>query len=330
MEERFHYLFQRYLGNLCTHQELEEFFSIVHQSENDQQLRALVKKVYMELGEVTFNTTHVDETGRLVLTDPNWMTMEVQKSRRPRTKVGAILVAALVIIIAGGVWLTRPGTGNKKAAVASLTKKATNRSESKFVLLEDSTQVWLNAASTLEFPDQFDSRKREVFLTGEAFFDVKHAERLPFIIHTGNISTTVLGTAFNIKAYPGQKNIIISVSRGKVRITRNDGWETVLVRGQQLKLKEDGGESIEKNVAPGKIAGWQEGNIVFEDETLEDIIADMQRQYNVEIRIMLHSIADLKISTAFKREIGVEQALQVLCKLTDTELRKTDGVYIIQ
>jgi ferric-dicitrate binding protein FerR (iron transport regulator) len=240
-------------------------------------------------------------------------------------------IAASTIVIAGFLWYTvNVGTGGKTNTLASITKKATNRAESKFLLLDDSTQVWLNSASSLEYPDQFNASKREVNLSGEAYFDVKHAEKIPFIIHTGNVSTTVLGTAFNIKAYPGQKTITISVSRGKVKVTRPDGWETTLIKGQQLKLEDAGKKGIEKNVAAEEIAAWQKGSLVYDDETMEDVVADLQRVYNVDIRILREPIKKLSIGTTFKREIGVAQALQVLCKLTDTEFKLTDGVYIIQ
>jgi len=333
MEDRLYYLFKRYLDNTCSQKELEEFFTYVHKAEHDDLLRQLIKKVYNDLKTGGSNTTYVNENGRLVLTEPIWPDRHEDevKIKKPRPHVKYV-VAALTVIVAGTLWIIQ-GTNkvkDKTTQVSSLTKKATNRSESKFLLLEDSTQVWLNAASSLEFPDQFDGKKREVFLSGEAYFDVKHTDKIPFIIHTGTISTTVLGTAFNIKAYPGQKNITVSVSRGKVKITRKDGWEATLTKGQQLKLKEDGQEAVEKNIPAEMIAGWQQGNLAYDDEILDDIIADMQRIYNINIRISNQSVAQLKISTSFKREIGIEQALQVLCKLTDTELTQKDGIYLIQ
>lgn len=336
MEERIRYLFKKYLENTCSGGELEEFFTYIHQSESDDWLRQLIKKVYTDIKGGTFNTTpYVDETGRLILDEPEIPAeeREIVKPKRSRL-LATISVAASVIVITGLIWIVKK-SGNsaengKKATIASLTKKSTNRSESKFVLLEDSTQVWLNAASSLEFPDQFDGKKREVYLSGEAFFDVKHADKVPFIIHTGGISTTVLGTSFNIKAYPGQKNITISVSRGKVKVTRKDGWEATLIQGQQVKVEEAGKEATEKNIATEGIAAWQQGNIAYDDEAIGDIIADMERIYNADIRIANDSIAAMKISTSFKREIGIEQALQVLCKLTDTYLKQMDGSYIMQ
>jgi transmembrane sensor len=333
MEERLRHLFKKYLENNCSRPELEEFFSFIHKAEHDEMLRQLIKKVYQNLKGDESNTTYVDENGRLILTEPKWLVPKPAnvKTRKSRSLSG-IFVAVVILVTAGVAWVlkTRELPKNKTTAIASLTKKVTDRSESKFLLLEDSTQVWLNAASSLEFPDQFSDTRREVFLSGEAYFDVKHAEKIPFIIHTGDVSTTVLGTAFNIKAYPGQTSITISVSRGKVTVSRKNNWLATLTKGQELKVKGDGQEIKEKNVPAENIAAWQRGNIVYDDETMEDIISDMERIYNTNIRIDNQSIHDLRISTSFKREIGIEQALQVLCKLTDTELEQTDGVYFIQ
>lgn len=334
MELRLRYLFKRYLDNTCSKEELEEFLAFAQQAEHDDSLRELIRKVYADLRDDRAATPHVDEFGRLVLTDSEEYNAPVKPAltKHRSYKAAKYLVAAMVIITALTVLAIQVSKrqSSGKAALASLTKKATNRSESKFILLEDSTQVWLNAASSLEFPDRFDKKTREVFLTGEAYFDVKHADKIPFIIHTGNITTTVLGTAFNIKAYPGEKNITISVSRGKVKVIRKDGWEVTLTKGQQVKLNENGQEATNKNVPDETIAGWQQGVISYDDEPLRDIIADMERVYNVSITLADKAIADLEISTSFKREIGIEQALQVLCKLTDSELKKSGDGFTIQ
>jgi len=334
MEERLSYLFKKYLDNTCSEKELEEFLSYVQKAHNEELLRELIEKVYKNQEKEGINTsTYVDENGDLVLNEPKWIASSQVRVRRKRSLLPALGFAASVVIVAAIIWImsgVNRTVINPKTPVASLTRKTTDRSEFKYLLLEDGTKVWLNAASTLEFPDHFNTTKREVYLSGEAFFDVQHADKIPFIIYTGDIATTVLGTAFNIKAYPGQKKIIISVSRGKVKIKRKDGWETTLIRRQQVKIEEAGSDISEKNIPENEIAGWQQGNLVYDDETLEDIMADLQRIYNVNIQVADLSINGLKISTSFKREIGVEQALQVLCRLTDTKLIKTEEVYLIQ
>ncbi len=95
-------------------------------------------------------------------------------------------------------------------------------------------------------------------------------------------------------------------------------------------MEDHGTGVIEKVIPVNGIAAWQQGTIEYDDETFEDIIADMERIYNVTIILQNNSIRGLKVKTSFKKEIGVKQALQVLSKLTDTELKQTGNVYTIK
>ena len=103
-----------------------------------------------------------------------------------------------------------------------------------------------------------------------------------------------------------------------------------MLKGQQVKLEEEQKGVIEKKIATSEVAAWQQGTIVYDDETFEEIILDLQRIYNVNIQISNPALKSATISTTFKKEIGVSQALQVLCKLTDTELKQVNGNYEIQ
>jgi transmembrane sensor len=311
MEERIKYLFRQYMDNKCSQEEYEEFFSYVRQSEYDEVIREQVKAAYAQTGD----TSYIDEMGNLVLLHP--------KRRRMRMMPA---IAAAVIVLAAAAWFMLPSQ-----QAPALTKKITERSEYKYLVLPDSTKVWLNAASTLEFPTSFGSGKREVRLSGEAYFDVQHAENAPFIIHTGKVSTTVLGTAFNIKAYPGQENIIVSVSHGKVRVNYGgDKTPTLLTRGQQVKVNEVTESAITKKAALVETAPWKDGSLAYDGETMAEIAADLERVYNVAIRIDNKAISAINISTSFRRDIGIKEALHILCKLTDSQLLDTAGVYVIQ
>lgn len=330
MEERIKYLFRQYLNNTCTRKEFEEFFSYINEASHNELIRDLIKKAYDETGQTDSSLTYVDEHGNLVLTKPEWRMEPGAKttSRRKQYAVYATIGAAVLLTVA--IWLSNKPHLNQAVVAAALTKKVTGRSEYKYLLLPDSTQVWLNAASLLEYPKQFAAGKREVFLSGEAYFDVKHADRQPFIIHTGKVSTTVLGTAFNIKAYPGRENIIVSVSRGKVRVNYEEKEVAVLTKGQQVKVSNTGNHTAEKKATVAEAAAWQQGNLVYDDESMNDIMADLERIYNVTIRVQNDTLAHEHITTSFKREIGVEKALQVLCRLTDTRVTQVNNIYVIQ
>jgi ferric-dicitrate binding protein FerR (iron transport regulator) len=332
MEERIGYLFRQYLENKCTRQELEEFFSYIRASGNDETLRGLIQKVYENKDQIPSIQTYVNEHGTLILTDKAVISDLPSPKKRSRRRPTAGVAVAVCLVIAGMLgWLAGPVSRHAPvSATAALTKRTTEPSEYRYLLLPDSTQVWLNASSTLEFPEHFRSDKREVSLSGEAYFDVRHSENAPFVIHTGKISTTVLGTSFNIKAYPDRLHVVVSVSTGKVKVSYNNTPLATLVRGQQVKVNSRLNTIEEKAIAPAEVAAWQRGNMSYEDESFEDIIADLEKLYNVKIRIENDTIRTLKVSTSFRREIGIEQALQVLCKLTDTMLRQSDGWYVIQ
>jgi ferric-dicitrate binding protein FerR (iron transport regulator) len=332
MEERIKYLFRQYLENKCSRQELEELFSYIQASGNDELLRSLIKKLHENTPDFPPLQTYVNEFGMLVLPETAGGSEMTTSRRRSNRRFVVATFTILCLSIAGSIiWKARPvATSSSAPQVVATTKSTTERSEYKYLLLPDSSQVWLNASSTIEFPEHFRSGSREVTLSGEAYFDVRHSDRLPFIIHTGNISTTVLGTSFNIKAYPDRQHVVVSVSTGKVKVSYDNIPLATLVKGQQVKVDRQRNTVEEKKIAPAEVAAWQKGNMSYDDETLEDIVADLERLYNVKIRIDNDAIRKVKVSTSFRREIGIEQALQVLCKLTDTMLRQSDGWYIIQ
>jgi ferric-dicitrate binding protein FerR (iron transport regulator) len=332
MEERIKYLFKQYLNITCTRKEFDEFFAYINKAANNELIRALIKKAYQETGQPGSTLTYVDEHGSLVITKPEWDQQPLTNAK-PAKKVRLILAMAAVVIVfvAGVAWLvSRPLSKHPVAATQGLAKKMTGRSEYRYMLLPDSTQVWLNAVSTLEYPQQFSTGKREVYLTGEAYFDVKHADKQPFLIHTGKVTTMVLGTAFNIKAYPGRENIIVSVSRGKVRVNYYEKEMAVLTQGQQVKVSNSSNTVIQKMQAIREAAPWQQGNLQYDDETISDVVADLERNYDVTIQVRSETVANERISTSFRREIGIEHALKVLCNLTDTRLKLENDMYVIQ
>lgn len=329
MEARIKYLFRQYLENKCTRREFDEFFALLRDASHDEALRTLISQAYSELGQST--VTYVDESGNLVLPEPQWFTrQEVEETSGRKKKQSRLLLATLAVAaIVSGVFLFRHNSSAIGEKPAQLKMSSTERSEFKYLLLPDSTQVWLNAASTLEFPPEFGGSKREVFLSGEAYFDVKHAEKIPFIIHTGKISTTVLGTAFNIKAYEDLSNVTVSVSRGKVRVQYLDKEVATLAPGQQVKVNNNGSGQPDRRSGIGQVAAWQQGNLAYDDERILDIVADLERMYNVSIKVNDITVQDMRISTSFSRQTGVEQALQIICSLTDRKMVQRDGEYFI-
>lgn len=197
------------------------------------------------------------------------------------------------------------------------------------VILSDGSHVWLNAASSLRFPASFSNRERSVELSGEAFFDVKHADKVPFLIHSGPITTSVLGTAFDVKAYPGQKTTIISLQQGRVKVQTGSGVLATLEKGQQLRVVENNGWS-KKVIDPSAVAAWKSGDLIYKDERLEDIVADLERTFAVSIEIKRTLLKKELITVSFHKREGLEKALQMICRMVDGRLSGGNGIFIIE
>jgi len=340
-KEHFKYLFRLYVSGKCTPQERDEFFDLLEAHKEDETIISLMDGLYSEIRMETPSASYVNNQGRMDLAGPAHQPGKVVPLRsRFKTYRWAAAAALLLLITAGGWLLTQRHTdvalatntaaGKKVEVVSAFTSIRTGNHEKKVIVLTDSTRIVLNGATELRYPDHFDPEKREVYLEGEAFFEVSNAAAWPFVIRSaGGMSTTVLGTSFNIKAYPDRRQAIVSVVTGKVKITRNEKDISILIKGQELRMTMQTGAAEQRNTGGNTIAGWQTGDISFNDETLEDILKDLQIFYGVNIRISNAGLANLVITTGFKKNTSIENALDVVCELANARYTKNNEGYVV-
>lgn len=332
MPARIEILFQQFISGTCTRAEFDELMNLLLENQHEERVRQMLQQVYQSELQSLRSDTYVDTNGQLSLPEKIPVT-GTTAAARPKRKRYLLPVAAVLVLVAGVWWIInkkQTAIITKQGVAESSVRKFTQRAEQKYLLLPDSTQVWLNAASSLEFPEAFTSGgKREVYLVGEAFFDVKHAEEMPFLIHTGNVITKVVGTAFNIRAYPDQPDVIVAVKRGKVQVSKNETLVATLTRGQQVIVT---ATVQQPEVQPAKesgIADWTVGQLSYTSRPFGDILRDLERNYNVTIELIATGLEQEVVTTSFRRDIGVEEALDILCGLTNTQLRKEKGKYLI-
>ncbi|WP_333863576.1 FecR family protein [Sphingobacterium sp.] len=147
--------------------------------------------------------------------------------------------------------------------------------------LPDGTLVWLNADSRLEIGPGYNLRERSVFLVGEAYFKVAKNKAKPFIVHVGKTSIEALGTAFNVKLYPNDSQLLTTqLDEGKIRVS-NAGLEEILLPGQMIQLNVlDGAFQLQQDNKNPDLANWKDGYFEFDQTPLPDILADLARWYN--------------------------------------------------
>lgn len=154
------------------------------------------------------------------------------------------------------------------------------------ITLSDGTQVWLNADSKLEYGDDFlKGPTRDVYLQGEAYFDVKSDESHPFIVHVSGVEIKVLGTSFNVKAYEGEPRIEATLVHGKISILGDSAYDNVTLAANQraVFLKEKKRVLVENNVETDTYTSWRKGVLVFDDQPLYEILPILERTFNVSI-----------------------------------------------
>lgn len=153
--------------------------------------------------------------------------------------------------------------------------------EIKRIALPDSSVVILNARSVIRYSDTYAATSRDIMLYGEAFFEI-HPDKAPFIVHTGNVQTKVLGTSFNVKRYPGEK-LMVSVASGKVKVMAPTGKEVVLGKGNKASYDSTTNQFSSFREEPHNMNSWQQGIINMNNLTLAEVTTVLERWYSVRI-----------------------------------------------
>ncbi len=275
------------------------------------------------------------ETGSLNLDFP-----EHKSKRKKIFWIGGLVALAVAIMFISFSYNSTTALAKDKIAKSEVSTKNGSRTK---IQLPDGSTVWLNSSSKLVYDNEhFGTGIREVSLTGEAYFDVVKNPAKPFVIHTAKMDIKVLGTAFNVKCYPGEKTTETSLIRGSVEVTLKDRQEKIMMKpNEKLIINND---EVKQAVAPVKPiitsqkaeplkerpiielrnhltlypvdnsiveTAWKENRLVFSSETLEEIALKMERWYGVTIIIASEKLKKELLTGAFEVET-IYQALDAL------------------
>jgi len=176
--------------------------------------------------------------------------------------------------------------------------------------LADGTEVWLNSGSSLQFPTRFTGDLREVKLSGEVFFKVKKNEKQPFQVNTKGLNIEVLGTSFDVVSYDNEKQTEVILVEGKVKLsTERDQVKKeigTMRPGQRVVYKEDIQKVEAEEVVVDKYIAWRDGNLIFRDDKMEDVVKRLSRWFNVEIVINDPEIKQYEYKATFRNETLIQ------------------------
>lgn len=182
--------------------------------------------------------------------------------------------------------------------------------------LEDGTEVWLNSASRLVYPEHFAQAERRVSVQGEAYFKVKHDAERPFYVETDGQLLRVYGTEFNVRSYKEDANVLTTLVQGSVALGKlnGGGGELVLTPGHQSSFSKSKEQLNVRSVDTDVVTSWRQGRFVFEDQSLADIMRDLSRWYDFNYTFADDELKNIVFMGSIPRYADFNTALSIIEK----------------
>ena len=283
LKKRISYLLDKYVSGNYSPEELDELLILLEspEKEYDKYVEPLWEAI-LEL-ESEENTEEVNryrkEAGQIIQRQKRQIVPKaITKSRLMRI---AATVALLISIAAVLYWYRQEPALPAQIALVSTTVPNGQKDQ---VCLEDGSSVFLNSGSQLYYPESFRDKKREVKLSGEAFFDISPDRNRVFVIKTTDMIVEVLGTSFNVKAYEPDDYMSVTVVAGEVLVTMDDN-NINLLPNERLYVNKSTGEFKKDIVQADKYARWTKGYLSFNRTPLKEVVSTLERWYDVKIKM---------------------------------------------
>jgi ferric-dicitrate binding protein FerR (iron transport regulator) len=227
-------------------------------------------------------------------------------NRTPSQYVFRLTIITLLILggsIGTAIYFKKLQENRELAYQSTYQEYFTQNSERVTLLLSDGTSIHLNSATKIRFPLVFAKDKREVFLDGEAYFEVARNETSPFIVHTVDANIRVVGTLFNVTSYSEDNKTQVIVSEGQVAfggVKQQD--EVLLHRNQVSRIFKGGSPSTAEVIRTDKYLAWLKNQMVFENATLAEVIKQLSRKFDVEFEVLDPSLLSRHIMATYSNE----------------------------
>lgn len=233
---------------------------------------------------------------------------QIQTEKKPQTKKinfqPYLRYAAIAILVLASPFSYYLGTRN--TAKSSVTTISCAFGDKSSIVLPDNSRVWLNSGSKLTFNSDFKNRGRNVQLEGEAFFSVAKDKKHPFLVKTADLEIKVLGTEFNVKAYPEENSIATTLVEGSVEVT-GKYQKTVLKPAQKMVFdKENRKMTTLELTDTSPDTEWKDGRLVFRNESLGELEPKLERWFDVDIVFADELVKNRRFTGVLERESILE------------------------
>lgn len=308
----------RYFAGECSRIELRRFEQWLAEQPARQELVDQLRAAWRAFGEMPQESQPFD-------TQAAWAKVsdgighQVRSSQAPvlrltvnrqtaasRTVRRAAVAATLLLAFGTGSWAVLRERVADPAVASQMREVATRPGQRAEVYLSDGTRVTLGAASRLRFSAPLGKTSRDIYLEGEAIFEVIHDPKWPFFVRTAHAVTEDLGTRFGMRAYAADSMVTVAVTEGKVALGRDRQPGAVLGPGDLGRLTASGRLETRRGVPLDEYLGWADGRLVFTDTPLSDVLPQIARWHDIDVRVRGLSADTLFLTATFTTESADE------------------------
>jgi ferric-dicitrate binding protein FerR (iron transport regulator) len=320
-------LFKKLLNNSITEEELQVLLKYVRTSDQKNEINRLMADHWKDIqGKLIENETGLQTDDRYaeILRKLNPVKNETEKDNHdqspwPESPLRWIGIAASILIILsiGLYWNISSSKFSEIPVNTPLTSQYFSGKQ--VVNLPDGSTIILNEVSQLSYPETFGETTREVIFSGQGYFDIAHDSEKPFIVHTDQVKTTVLGTAFNLIAYQDQSEVVVTVARGEVAVGDDKRNYDHIFPNQQLVVDKKTRKFEKGEVDLERVLAWKEKFLILDGLTVTKALELIGSRHEVKITIANDEMQNCRINAAFMKEESLEQILRVVCGVLQAE-----------
>ena len=257
--------------------------------------------------EVSFEQliTQIDKQYQLRSTENLWGSGIIKWFQ----KIAAVLILPIIIFTGYALFFNHTDQEQYSETMVSKGQKSE-------ILLPDGTHIWLNSATRLRYPVQFGKHNREVFLEGEAYFEVSPNKQKPFIVHTPDVAIKVLGTSFNVKAYPDEPEIETALIKGSVNLVfpgaPGKTKEVEMLPGEMVNFSKTSMSVIKSGFQTDETIGWKNNRLIFRDDTFSNLVKKIERWYNVKVLYDESLFKDQRLTVELLEGESLDRLMQII------------------
>lgn len=303
---------------------------LLSEPEEKNQLLRMVKKVdlYFELKKYPAEKALEKVQNKIQKKSQSKLTRFRKLISNQLMRYAAAVLVAVLLSVAGYEIVSNKAESPKILEISSTDQVV------KSFKLPDGTLVSLNSDTQLKYPKRFGKETREVTIEGEAFFEVKTNKNKPFIIHAGNAQIKVLGTSFNVSAYPRARLLEVIVETGKVQVSNKltvteQTNELILDPGDKGTLVYSSNALLKTTNQDPNFMAWKTHNLIFRATSLNEVISNLEKVYKVNIRLADPKLNGLLLTAHFN-DYSLDFILKVIETTFQMETQKIDGQYILK